>query len=201
MEIRRLRDVAAILPGEDPGDLDRVAAAPRPGAAISEVSITGDVWARAELTKVDLARSWLIDADLSSIRWSSGAIERCAFRGCSLVGANLANVTLKNVIFENCRLDYATLTQLRTSGPTLFLGCSLTETTFAQSSLTAVAFDGCKLSATHFEGCDLRGTDLRGNDLAAITGIPSLRGARLAEGQLAGLTEAVVNDLQLDLRA
>lgn len=152
------------------------------------------------LTKIRLSRSWLLNADLTNTHWDSGAIERCAFRGCTFVGANLTAITVKNVIFENCRFDYATLSQVRTTGPTLFLGCSLTDTTFTQTNLTAAAFDSCKLAATHFDECDLKGTDLQGNDLTSITGISSLRGARLSTSQLAGLTEAVVRDLQLDLR-
>lgn len=200
METRRLRDTTAVLPGEEPDDLDLVDVPPRPGKTVSDVLVDNDVWTRAELTKVALSRSWLLNADLSSIRWDGGAIERCVFRGCTLVGANIVGVVLKNVIFENCRLDYASLSQLRTVGPVLFIGCSLTETTFQHTNLSAAAFDGCKLAATSFEECDLRGADLRGNDLTSITGISSLRGARLSETQLAGLTEAVVRDLQLDVR-
>jgi uncharacterized protein YjbI with pentapeptide repeats len=199
MEIRRLRDSSAALPGEEPGDLDLLQSPPRPGDVITDVLIGEDRLARAELLRVNLSRSWLINADLSSIRWEAGAIDRCLFRGCTLVGANLNQLTLKNVIFENCRLDYATLSQIRTAGPTLLIGCSLIETTLHQATLTAAAFDNCKLAATHFDECDLRGADLRGNDLAAITGVTSLRGARLEETQLAGLTEAVVRDLHLDL--
>jgi uncharacterized protein YjbI with pentapeptide repeats len=201
METRRLRDTTAVLPGEDPDDVDQVEAAPRPGAAVADALVTGDDWTRVELTQVTLSRSWLLNADLSGTRWDGGAIDRCVFRACTLVGANIANTTLKNVIFENCRLDYAALSHVRTVGPTLFLGCSLTETTFQHSSLTDAAFDGCKLAATSFDECDLRGADLRGNDLAAITGVASLRGARLTEIQLAGLTEAVVRDFQLNLSA
>lgn len=201
METRRLRDISAALPGEDPDDLDVLEVSPRPGDVVTDALIDDDLWVRADLAQVSLSRSWLINADLSSIRWEIGAIDRCLFRGCTLVGANLDQLTLKNVIFENCRLDYATLSQLRTTGPTLFIGCSLIEATLHQSSLTAAAFDGCKLAATHFDECDLKGADLRGNNLAAITGITSLRGARLSETQLAGLTEAIAKDLQLDLRS
>jgi len=196
-----MRDTTAVLPGEDPDDFDQVEAAPSPGAAVTDALVTDDIWTRAELTQVTLSRSWLLNADLSSTRWDGGAIERCVFRACTLVGANIGNTTLKNVIFENCRLDYAAFSHVRTVGPTLFFGCSLTETTFQHSNLTAAAFDGCKLAATSLEECDLRGTDLRGNDLAAITGVASLRGARLTVTQLAGLTEAVVRDFQLDLSA
>jgi uncharacterized protein YjbI with pentapeptide repeats len=200
METQRLRDTTVDLPGQDPGDLDRLEVAPGSGDVVTDVVIGDDVWARADLARVSLSRSWLINADLSSIRWEVGAIDRCVFRGCTLVGANLNQLILKNVIFEDCRLDYANLSQLRTTSPTIFIGCSLIETNFYQSNLTAAAFDGCKLAATHFDECDLKGADMRGNDLAALTGVMSLRGARLSETQLAGLTEAVVQDLQLDLR-
>jgi uncharacterized protein YjbI with pentapeptide repeats len=200
MDTRRLRDSAVLLPGDDPDDLDPVTTVPRMGTAVTDALITSDAWIRADLSDVGLARCWLVNADLSGLRWTAGTLDRCAFRGCTLIGANLDDLILKNVVFENCRLDYTTMSNLRAGGPLFFLGCSLAETEFHRSKLATAVFDGCKFAATSLDKCDLRGADLRGNDLSTITGVSSLRGARLAHDQTAGLIEAVVRDLQIDLR-
>jgi uncharacterized protein YjbI with pentapeptide repeats len=60
-----------------------------------------------------------------------------------------------------------------------------------------VVWDGCKLSATQFDACDLRGADLRGQELSTVVGVGSLRGAVISEGQVPGLTEAFLAELDL----
>ncbi len=200
MQTRTLRDLTVLLPGDEPDDLDPIDYTPRQGASVAERVITADVWARAELTGVTVARSWLINADLGAGRFDAVTLNRCVFQGCSLIGANWDSVTLKNVIFENCRLDYATFSALKATGPVAMIGCALTETTFA-GKLTPSLFDHCKFSATDFGGCDLRGADLRGNDITGLTGVLPLRGACFSPSQLPELTELLINDLALKIQA
>ena len=74
--------------------------------------------------------------------------------------------------------------------------------TLAEASLTACLWDkavfaDCRLSGVELTRCDLRGTDLRENRLNDIRGIASLRGVTIGADQLADLTAAVVNDLDL----
>jgi uncharacterized protein YjbI with pentapeptide repeats len=104
---------------------------------------------------------------------------------------------MKNVLFEHCRLDSVTFDQVRATGPTAFVGCSLSETLFARCGLGAVTFDGCKLTSVTFESADLRVADLRGNDLSTLVGIGWLHGAVISSDQLPGLTEALIRDLDL----
>lgn len=196
MDTRTIRDTTILLPGRE-NDLDPTNIVPRDGVAISDRLIGGDTLARTNLIKATITRTLIVNADLSSARLIDTRWDRCVLRGCTLIGANITGGTFKNVIFENCRLDYATFDQVRTAGPTAFVGCALTETTFTSCGLTLVTFDGCKLASTEFDSADLRGADLRGNDLSRLIGIGSLRGAVIGEEQVAGLTEALMRDLEL----
>ena len=74
-------------------------------------------------------------------------------------------------------------------------GCGFAEAHLTACTLGTVAVDDCLLARTELDGCDLRKADLRGNDLTDIQGIMSLRGAVVDEGQLAGLTAALVREL------
>lgn len=200
MDTRTLRQLDVLLPGEEPGELDLAEELPRDGSTVTERLITGDVWSRAQLARVTVTRSWFIDADLSSAEFDSVTLDRCALKGCTLVGTHWAGATFKNVLLENCRLDYATFTELRTAAGVALIGCSMVETAFDRGRLNALALDGCRLTSTRFHACDLRGADLRGNDLSTLGEIMSLRGAIIADTQLPALTEALVKDLELTVR-
>ncbi|BCJ63634.1 pentapeptide repeat-containing protein [Polymorphospora rubra] len=197
METRTIRDLGVLLPGDESDDLDPVERLPRAGAAMSERTVSGDVWTRAELDGVTVGRTWFVDADLDRSHFDTVTLDRCAFRGCSVMGVHWENLALRNVIFENCRLDYATFTKIKTSGPVAFLGCSLTETTFAGGKLAPSVFDNCRMAGTTFDGCDLRGADLRGNDLSGLDVVTDLRGVRLSAAQLPALTELIVRTLAI----
>ena len=138
--------------------------------------------------------------DLSAARLTGVTIERCHFIGCTLTFANLAETTLDNVLFENCRLNNATLTEVRTTGPTAFVGSVLVNAVVRDSSLRQIALQGCRLRQITFDDVDLRGADLRGNRIAEIVGLASLRGIVIEPAQLADLTDAVIRDLEVEVR-
>ncbi|GIF98067.1 pentapeptide repeat-containing protein [Catellatospora citrea] len=200
MDTRTLRQLDVLLPGEEPDELDLAEELPRDGSTVTEQLITGDVWSRAQLFRVTVARSWFIDADLSTSRFDGVTLDRCALKGCTLVGAQWTGAVFKNVVLENCRLDYATFTELRAAMGVALIGCSMVETVFDRCRLNALALDECRLTSTRFEASDLRGADLRGNDLSTVGEIMSLRGAIVADAQLPALAEALVNDLELTVR-
>lgn len=201
VDTRKIRDLVILLPGDEPEDLDAVDSIPADKSIVAGQVVERDVWTRTKLTGCTITRSWLINADLSTIDYSEIAFDRCVFRDCSLMGARLSESTLKNVIFENCRFDYATLTTVRATGPVVFLGCSLTETMFDRCKLGTAVFDGCKLSAPIFKSCDLRGADLRGNDLSKVIGVTtSLHGSVISEDQFVAFTEAVTRELELTIK-
>ena len=201
METRTIRQTTVVLPCQEADDLEPCDAPPPNGTAISGRAVKADSWTRAILTSVTIARTRFTNADLSSARFDGVSWDRCSLRGCTLVGAHLEGGTLKNVIFENCRLDYATLSKIRATGPVAFLGCSMTETMINRCQFSGAVFDACKLTDTEFDSTDLRGADLRGNDLSNLVGVQSLRQTILSPGQLAGLTEATVRELALTLKS
>ncbi|HCT77612.1 MAG TPA: hypothetical protein DGG94_19760 [Micromonosporaceae bacterium] len=201
VDTRKVRELAILLPGDEPDDLDPIDGIPKDKTTVAGRLISGEAWTRVKLTGCTITRCWLVNADLASIDFTEVTFDRCVFRGCSLIGAHLTESALKNVIFENCRLDYATFTTVRTTGPVAILGSSLTETVFDRCKLNALVVDSCKLNAPTFTACDMRGTDLRGNDLSKTIGVTtSLRGSILSEDQVIGFTEAVTRELELTIK-
>jgi uncharacterized protein YjbI with pentapeptide repeats len=200
MDIRTIRSTSVTLPGEEPDDLDPYETVPADRASVVGATITGGTWARAALTGVRLSRSYVINADLASARFDNTTWDRCVITGSTLVGTQIAGGTMKNVIFENCRLDYATLHQIRATGPIALIGCSLIEAVISQCQLPGAVFDGCRFSSTHLDDTDLRGADLRGNNLGGLIGVASTRGITVSMEQLAALTELMVQDLDITVR-
>ncbi|WP_435058612.1 pentapeptide repeat-containing protein [Streptomyces sp. bgisy060] len=134
---------------------------------------------------------------LGTARWSESKLTRVVIRDTKLLGATLDGLALDDVLFENCRLDYATFTKVRATGPVAFAGCVLTEATFTDCDLSGVAFSNCTLRATEFGPGRYRGTDLRGNDLATVRGIAHLAKVRIDPGQQHDLIQALVHDLDI----
>lgn len=148
MDTRTLRQLAVLLPGEEPDELDHTEQPPRDGANLTERLVTGETWSRAQLARVTVSRSWLVDADLASSRFDGVTLDRCVLKGCTLVGSQWTGATFKNVMLENCRLDYATFTDLRAVAGVALIGCSLVETVFSRSKLNVLAVDGSRLTST-----------------------------------------------------
>lgn len=116
-------------------------------------------------------------------------------------GLQLNDSTLKNVLFEDCRLDYATLGAVRTSGPVGWTGCTLDHAVLTGCRLPTVAFAQCTLGTLELQDCDLRGADLRGNDLGRVPGLLSLRGVRMTDDQVAELAAVTVRELEIEVTA
>jgi uncharacterized protein YjbI with pentapeptide repeats len=199
---RTIRDLRITLPGEEPADeFEEFTRLPRARELITEARITGETWCRASLDSFRLSRCWVRGADLTSTTVAKVELERCVFAGCTMIGTQwVGGITLKNVIFENCRFDYATLANLRATGPVVFVGCSLAETSLDHCVLRSAVFDGCTLAGLSLEQCDLRGADLRSNDLTGIATPTALRGTVLSESQLPALLDGLVAELSITLK-
>ncbi|MGH3712589.1 MAG: pentapeptide repeat-containing protein [Micromonosporaceae bacterium] len=197
MEVRVVRDSSILLPGETLDEVPTLGHLPGDGDVVSQQLVTGDSWARTQLSDVSVNGCWLVNANLGSTNLRDVTFDRCVFRGSTLVGSTWSNVVLRNVLFEDCRLDYATIQRARTAGPCGFVRCSLVETTVQQSTVTNATFDACRFAGTLVVDSDLRGADLRGNDLSGLIGVATLGGITIGEDQLPGLTEALVRDLEL----
>jgi pentapeptide repeat protein len=219
METKTIGELKILIPDLDPRDLDPVAE--EPDEDVHEALVDGASWTGNRLGAARISQSHLIGVDLSDAVWrnvtvygcrfervdlssarlTGTTIERCEFVGCRMTGLNLADATLKNVVFDDCRLDYGTLTKVRTSGPVGLTNCNLTNVILSNCDLTKAAFNACRFTEVELAGCDLRGADLRGNELTAVIGLSSLRGAILAEEQLAALANIAARELEIDVRA
>lgn len=159
--------------------------------------ITGLKAQRTRLEKVRVDSVEFSGCDLASLQWTGSKVSRAVFRDCKLMGAMLEDVTLDNVLFDNCKLDYSTLTRVRTTGPVIFSGCSLRETTFSAADLGTAAIDDCDLRLTEFDGGKYRGLDLRGNDLSQLRGLSSLQQVIIDRAQTLQLAEALTAELDV----
>src|SRR5262245_58068607 len=59
-------------------------------------------------------------------------------------------MTVEHVVFAGCKLDYATLDEIKATGPVLFAGCLLREAALTGCSLPGSLFDDCNLWLTAF---------------------------------------------------
>lgn len=133
--------------------------------------------------------------DFSSLNWTASKLTRVRFINCKLLGARLSDMTMEHVVFANCKLDYATVERLKSTGPVVFIGCSLTEAQFDGCDLSSALFDGCSLNLTEYSRGTYRGCDLRGNDLSSARGVANLRGVVIDRTQTLQLAEALAADL------
>jgi len=152
---------------------------------------------RASITAVRMDSVEFARCDLSSLRWTGGRISRVRFDACRLLGARFDGVSMENVVFTGCKLDYATLDQIRATGPVLFAGCSLREAEFTGCTLPGSLFNDCDLWLTSFGLGNYRECDLRGNDLSALTGAAHLKRVIIDQAQTVQLGEALAVELEV----
>ncbi|UUU38746.1 MULTISPECIES: pentapeptide repeat-containing protein [unclassified Streptomyces] len=154
---------------------------------------------RLEFEAVNLHGVEISDSDLGTARWTESKLTRVHFRDCKLMGAALDGLVLDDVLFESCKLDFATFEKVRATGPVAFIGCVLTEATFADCDLSDTVFTDCTLRRAEFGTGRYRNTDLRENDLSAIRGVANLAKVRIDPGQQSDLAEALVNELNITI--
>jgi uncharacterized protein YjbI with pentapeptide repeats len=152
---------------------------------------------RAKITDVRMDSVEFTGCDLSSLHWEGGKLSRVRFETCKLLGADFKSVSLDHVVFVGCKLDYATLDQVRATGPVLFVRCSLSEAEFTGCDLSNSLFDDCDLRLTVFGEGSYRGCDLRGNDLSTLSGTRHLKRVVIDRAQTVQLAEAVASELDV----
>ncbi|WP_150240655.1 pentapeptide repeat-containing protein [Nocardiopsis quinghaiensis] len=177
METARIRGAKVLLPSDDEAP---VASWPHPNP-LEEERV-----ANTDFRSVDLSSHRLVDVRL----------DRCRFRTSRLMGTSLVRVSLRDVVFEGCQFDYATWAQVRTVSDVAFVGCSFKEAEFEGCDLREAVFDDCTFGVD-LRGTSLTGADLRESDLSGLSGLASLRGAKVTAMQLRQLSEVMVRDLNL----
>ena len=150
---------------------------------------------RAAFTEVRGDSVEFSGCDFSSLNWTASKLTRVRFTNCKLLGAQLCDMTMQHVVFANCKLDYATVERLKTTGPVVFFGCSLAEAQFDGCDLPNAVFDRCSMRLAEFSRGTYRGCDLRGNDLSSARGVANLHGIVIDRAQTLQLAEALATDL------
>lgn len=177
METARIRGANVLLPSDDEAP---VTSWPHPNP-LEEERV-----ANTDFRSVDLSSHRLVDV----------TIDRCRFRTSRLMGVSLVRVSLRDVVFEGCQFDYATWIQVRALSDVAFVGCFFKEAAFEGCDLREAVFDDCAFGVA-LQGSSLTGADLRESDLAGLSGLASLRGAKVTAMQLRQLSEVMVSDLGL----
>ncbi|MGW7579770.1 pentapeptide repeat-containing protein [Kitasatospora sp. NPDC054768] len=216
MNDRTFRRITVTLPGLDDGYLSNISSLDNPRGIVQEFRYadndlraleladttlsSGRISAlRAERVRLEKVRAESVEfegCDLGSTHWSDSKLSRVVFRDCKLMGATLTGLTLDNVLFEGCKLDFATVAQVRATGPVVFSKCTLTEATFTGCDLNRTVLDTCTLRRTEFERGSYREVDLRGNDLSELRGAGNLAKVIIDRGQEAELARALVTELE-----
>jgi uncharacterized protein YjbI with pentapeptide repeats len=213
-----IRETSAELPNlPDEAELARVDSLGAEGGSASRFELTGTRFRALDVQDVRLldgrvhsvhseatrvkglaARSVeFTGCELGDVQWTGGKLSRTRFDGCKLLAARFENVTLDNVVFSDCKLDYAALSHVRTTGPVLFVRCSMREAEFRGCNLARSLFDDCDLRMADFGPGGYRGCDLRGNDLSAIRGTHHLNRVVIDRSQLLQLAYALAADLEV----
>jgi uncharacterized protein YjbI with pentapeptide repeats len=169
----RIRGTSAELPVFD-FDL-------QPVTSLSD-SVSGFEFGAASVRALDIGHVGLQDGRIRAVR-----AERFS----------VTAVDVRSVEFTGCKLDYATLDQVRAVGPVIFDHCSLQEAEFTGCVLAGALFDGCDLAQAGFGPGRYRGCDLRGNDLSAVTGAHYLKRVIVDRAQLLQLAEALAVELDV----
>jgi uncharacterized protein YjbI with pentapeptide repeats len=80
------------------------------------------------------------------------------------------------------------------------MNCILDRAILTACRLVKTVLLNCQMNETELSDTDLRGADLRGSELRGLTGVMSLRGTVVNEGQMSAITTAFARDLALDVR-
>lgn len=126
----------------------------------------------------DVIDARIENADFSNRRFLRSSIRRVELHLCRLTGVELAEATWNDVVVTDCRLDFGGF-RLAKLTRVVFRDCRLEEADFAATRLTDVSFERCDLRRASFDGCRLQRVDLAGCTLTGLSGVASLRGARM----------------------
>ncbi len=131
--------------------------------------------------RIDLQRTNLQKADLSS-----GAFSGACLAGARLEGANLAHIRLEGANLERARLDKANLSEARLDGANLKYS-QVNETIFRSAKMSGVEFHSAKGNGAIFESAQLFWANLDGATMCyADFDSAEMSGASLEQSHLMG---------------
>lgn len=142
----------------------------------------------AIVTDVDLSDSRLAPVELSDVRFegvnlsnavlSGATARRTEFLRCQAIGLRGTFTQVSDVYAEDCRFDYATIRFEQVKNAVVFRRCSFREAVFA-GDLSNVVFDECELNQVEFDAVRAAGCDFTTSRLSEVSGLLTLRGARI----------------------
>lgn len=154
---------------------------------------------------VDLARTCLVDADLSSSHLAFAYLYNANLTGANLIDADLSDANLTGADLTGAELTGASLAETDLNLAHLSVarlweadltGANLTGADLADADLVDATLTGADLTGADLAGADLHGTDLTGARLRDA----NLTGAQLNSANLIGVTlaGAVLTGVTLD---
>jgi uncharacterized protein YjbI with pentapeptide repeats len=161
------------------------------GCVLARVRADGLALAGARLVDVRVTAVAATEAPWRSSTWQEVVVEDCRFGALDLSAAQWTRVAVRGGRFDFVNLRDAALTDVT------FSGCDLREIDFSGSSLTRVRFLDCRIGHLDVSSSRLSGVDLTGADFEAVSGVGSLRGARVSEFQLVRLAPLLAEHLGL----
>ncbi|WP_049821285.1 pentapeptide repeat-containing protein [Kineococcus radiotolerans] len=161
------------------------------GCVLSEVRADGLALAGARLVDVRLAAVAAAEAPWRAGTWQDVVVEDCRVGALDLSGARWARVAVRGGRFDFVDLRGAQLHDVT------FSGCDLREVDLSGAALTRVRFEDCRVGHLDVTSARLDGADLTGAAFEALSGVGSLRGARVSEVQLLQLAPQLAGHLGL----
>ncbi|HEX6345055.1 pentapeptide repeat-containing protein [Umezawaea sp.] len=142
----------------------------------------------ALVSDVDLSESRLAPLELSDVRFEevnlANAVladvtaQRVDFLRCQAIGLRVSLGLASDIYAEDCRFDYATFGIDQVKNAVVFRRCSFREAVFV-GDLSNVVFDECEMSQVEFEATRASGCDLTTSRISDVSGLLTLRGAKI----------------------
>ncbi len=148
--------------------------------------------------RVTLADCRLDGADVANLVWREGALMRCSLREVRMTGVLLAGVRVRGTLLEGVQASLSTWHDVQLRGVVL-RGCDLSEATFVDTVMEQVLLEDCVLTSAQLSGLRCRDVQLRGCRLDGVSGVTSLRGARVAEEDALALLPAIARELGITI--
>jgi uncharacterized protein YjbI with pentapeptide repeats len=160
-------------------------------------------WAGADLSGRRLSGlhcrdTHFVGCNLSGAVFEGAALTRVAFTDCRLTGIVLSGAELADVHIVDSRADLALLRM--TKARHLWIeNTSLRGADLYAFTGSGCAFLGCDLSDASFAEAQLSGLLLHGSTLDTVRGAGSLRGARISADQVVPLGAAMLAELDVEV--
>ncbi|MGZ3142342.1 pentapeptide repeat-containing protein [Lentzea chajnantorensis] len=168
------------------GDFELEAVSVRQGdqsGVTGEGSVAGALVSDMDLSESHLAPLVLSDVRFEEVNLANAVLadvtaRRVDFLRCQGIGLRLSLRQASDIYAEDCRFDYATIKIDQVKNAVVFRRCSFREAVFV-GDLSNVVFDECEMPQVEFEATRASGCDLTTSRLGDISGLLTLRGAKI----------------------